>query len=360
MEKVKNRFFLLLPLCFAALTLACWFSSPKAESLTERRKLAQKPVFSWKALDSGRFSSDFERYSQDQFPLREGFRTLKAVFSTKVLGRTDNNQIYVSDGWCAELEYPADLDSARHAAQRFTAVYDRYLGDSNRVFLSVIPDKGYFLENNPKMDYTAFLAELRAGTPFAEYVDIFPTLSLDSYYRTDTHWRQEKLIPTARLLLQSMGKDLTEEYSVTEAIGDFLGVYAGQTALPLPGEPLRYVTSSVIQNALVLDHENGRPIGVYDDQALTGRDPYEFYLSGPLSLITMTNPNAKNDDRLIVFRDSFGSSIAPYLLEGYREVTLVDIRYLPVEWLGNVVDFENADVLFLYSTLVLNNSQTIK
>jgi len=35
-------------------------------------------------------------------------------------------------------------------------------------------------------------------------------------------------------------------------------------------------------------------------------------------------------------------------------VTLVDIRYIQVGVLGRYVDFENADVLFLYSTLVLN------
>ena len=74
----------------------------------------------------------------------------------------------------------------------------------------------------------------------------------------------------------------------------------------------------------------------------------------------MVNPNAESEDRLILFRDSFGSSIAPYFLESYREVTLVDIRYLSPERLGKLLDFTDCDVLFLYSTLVLNNSETIK
>ena len=360
MDRSKTRAFLLFCGCFAALTLACWLHSPQSESLTERRKLAQRPAFSWQALESGRFSADFERYSQDQFPLREGFRTLKALFSTRVLGRRDNNSIYSSQGYYAELNAPADLNSARHAAGRFSAVYDKYLAGSDRVFFSVIPDKGFFLEGNPKMDYDAFLRELQDGMPFAGYLDLTPALTLDCYYRTDTHWRQEKLEPAARLLLQGMGLELTEAYTPREAIPDFLGVYAGQSALPMAGESLCYVTSSTIENAQVLDLENGKTIGVYDFQALKGRDPYEFYLSGSLSLITMKNPGAKNDRKLILFRDSFGSSIAPYFLEAYSEVTLVDIRYIPADRLGTVVDFGNADVLFLYSTLVLNNSQTIK
>ena len=190
MKSTKNRFFLLFAALFLALTLACWFHSPRAESLAERRKLAQKPELTLKSFTGGSFASSFESYSQDQFPLREGFRTLKALFQTKVLGRQDNNNIYVKDGWLAQLEYPENLSSADHAASRFQQVYDRYLSGSSRVYLSVIPDKGYFLEGIPKMDHGAFVSRLREKTPFAAYIDLFPTLTLDSYYRTDTHWRQ--------------------------------------------------------------------------------------------------------------------------------------------------------------------------
>lgn len=74
----------------------------------------------------------------------------------------------------------------------------------------------------------------------------------------------------------------------------------------------------------------------------------------------ITNPNASTDKTLIVYRDSFGSSIAPYFTPHYAKVVLVDIRYLPYERAAQYIDFENADVLFLYSTLVLNNSDTMK
>ena len=91
-----------------------------------------------------------------------------------------------------------------------------------------------------------------------------------------------------------------------------------------------------------------------------GRDPYEMFLAGPKSLLTVKNTRAATDRRLIIFRDSFGSSIAPLLFEGYAEIALIDIRYLSSEMLRNFVEFDNCDVLFLYSTLVLNNSETLK
>ena len=84
------------------------------------------------------------------------------------------------------------------------------------------------------------------------------------------------------------------------------------------------------------------------------------FLGGSKSLISIENPNAKTDRELVMFRDSFGSSIAPLLAEDYAKITLVDIRYLPVERIGNYIDFKDQDVLFLYSTSVLNHSETLK
>ena len=84
-------------------------------------------------------------------------------------------------------------------------------------------------------------------------------------------------------------------------------------------------------------------------------------LGGARSIIRITNPNAAKERRLIVFRDSFGSSIAPLLAAGYSEITLVDIRYISPLSLGKLIDFTKADdALFLYSASVINNSETIK
>ena len=67
-------------------------------------------------------------------------------------------------------------------------------------------------------------------------------------------------------------------------------------------------------------------------------DPYEMFLGGARSIIRITNPNAAKERRLVVFRDSFGSSIAPLLTAGYSEITLVDIRYISPSSLGKQID----------------------
>ena len=85
-----------------------------------------------------------------------------------------------------------------------------------------------------------------------------------------------------------------------------------------------------------------------------------MYLSGARSLLTIENPNAATGRELILFRDSFGSSIAPLLVSDYAKVTLVDLRYIQSDYLGQFLTFSGQDVLFLYSTLVLNSSAAIK
>ena len=101
-----------------------------------------------------------------------------------------------------------------------------------------------------------------------------------------------------------------------------------------------------------------------------GKDPYEMYLSGNLTAVKITNPNATTDKELVIFRDSFGASLSPLLIEGYAEIVIVDIRYAPIATISSyrdntgrplAIDFKTADdVLFIYSSLVLNNSSTFK
>ncbi len=334
------------------------------ESVSERRPLAAFPDADSESILSGSFMTDFEKYTLDQFPLRDQFRTIKTLASLYVLGQKDNNGIYIEDGYASKLEYPLKPDSLEYAAARFRFVYDQYLADMDgKVYFSVIPDKNYFMaeENGyPALPYDALISDMRERMDFAEYIGITQLLELSDYYCTDTHWRQEKLTDVAQQLAAGMGVSLAAEYTVNQVETPFYGVYYGQSALPLPSDTLYYLENDVLKDCKVYDFETSSYIPMYDLEKTKGKDPYEMFLSGSKSLLTIENPNADTEKELIVFRDSFGSSIAPLLAEGYAKITLVDIRYLSPTILGRFLEFSNQDVLFLYSTSVLNNSITIK
>lgn len=364
MEKQQNRFLVwVMALFLGLMTLALWCKAPTDYSDSERRRLAQMPSPSLSGITSGRYMTQFESYTQDQFPGRDSLRGLKTLFSTTVLGQLDNNGLYFYDGYGAKLEYPLEENSIDHAAERFTYLYDTCLAPNDcKVFFSVIPDKNCFLgpeSGRLTMDYSALIGQLRQAMPYAAYIDITQTLELSDYYKTDPHWRQEALMDTADALAAGLGIRLQEEYTVTTSDIPFYGVYAGQSALSFEPEPLRYLTSPALEQCVVTNLENGNVGGIYDLKKAAGKDPYDLFLSGPVSLLTIDNPACPSDRELVVFRDSFASSVVPLLCEGYRKITLVDIRYLRAEYVSEMVDFHGQDVLFLYSTLVLNHSETL-
>ena len=365
---MKNvRFFGLtaLALLWGALTCAAWFGPAEDFSDTERRKLAQFPNLNIQTVLDGKFMTEFESYTLDQFPLRDSFRRLKALFHYNALGQKDNNDIYIADGYAAKLEYPLNEVSVSNALKKFNAIYKRYLTGSEKIVVSVVPDKGYYLtqaNGYPAMDYEALFEAVRQGMSWAEFADITAYLEAGDYYRTDTHWRQERISDAAEALCKALGAGWFREEELTPVAVErpFYGVYYGQAALPMDGEQMTALENEILKNCTVYNHETGKTTGIYDWEKLDSRDLYDVYLSGAAALLTIENPNAKTDKELVVFRDSFGSSIIPLLLKDYKTVTVVDIRYLASDYLGNFMDFHGQDVLFLYSALILNDSSTLK
>lgn len=344
-----------------ALSVITWCRPPQEYSAAERRPLEQFPQLREETVLSGEFMSDFESYTLDQFPMRDLFRGIKARVQYSVMGRLDNNGVYrVEEQW-SKLDYPLDREALAHALKIFEGLRQKELADS-KIFTAVIPDKNYFLAQRlgyPVMDYDALVETVREGMPYASYVNLFGTLEAGDYYTTDTHWRQERLGDTAARLCAALGIPEPEHTEAVDSGVPFYGVYYGQAAVSPPPDTLYTLKSPVIDACRVYNYENGKWGGIYDWEKLSGEDGYEVFLSGPVSLLRIENPLAETDRELILFRDSFGSSLAPLLVQGYKTVTLVDIRYLSSGMLGRFLDFHGQDVLFCYSTLVLNNGKSL-
>jgi len=347
-----------------ALTAFAWLSPAKEASDSERRPLAQLPELSGKTVLSGSFMERFEDYTLDQFPLRDGFRRVKSLFHSYVLGQKDINEIYLHKGYAAQMVHPLQDTSVNHALGRFAALREKYLADS-KVYMAVVPDKNYYLapaSGRLSLDYDRLYAMVEEGMPWAEHIDLRQTLKLTDYYFTDTHWRQEQLLPAAEVICAAMGVTAPrrEDYTQTTLPKRFYGVYYGQAALPMEPEGMDILESDLLKECTVYDHETGKTGAVYDLGKLESRDLYDVYLSGAKALLTINNPRGIPGKELIVFRDSFGSSMVPLLLQDYEKVTLVDIRYIGTDLLGSFVDFHGQDVLMLYSSLILNNASAMK
>jgi len=339
---------------------------PDAEiSSSERRKLMQLPEFTWEGIFSGDYMEDLEEYLLDQFPARDEFRSVKSMLRFYLFRQMDNNDIYLSGDSVLKMEYPLKENQVSYGVNKLNEVYEKYLKGMN-VYYSVIPDKNYFAADETghlSMDYDRLMEMMKDGVENMEYIDIFPLLTLEDYYRTDSHWKQENIHDVAKALAEAMGAGegfLDYDEYTANVLEPFYGVYCGQSALPVKPDNITYMTSPVTETSKVTGAEFQGEKPVYDLEKFTGMDAYDVYLSGAQALLTIECPDAKSDKELIIFRDSYGSSITPYLLGAYAKVTMVDLRYMNSAFLESFVEFNDQDVLFLYSTTILNSAMLLK
>ncbi len=366
-DKIKSIVLTVLS-AVVLLTLSVWcIVKPGPDySDSERRVLASFPEITWENILSADFMSEFEDYTVDRFPMRDLFRSVKALGEKYIFIKKDNNDIYTAEGHLSKLEYPLSISMLDNAAEKFLYIYEKYIeGTESEVYFSIVPDKNYFLaEKNGylSLDYDKLVSYMKEKTSYMTYIDITDTLTVDDYYTTDTHWRQECITDVAEYIGECMGADVKAEYKENTLDNPFYGVYYGQSALPYAADTLKYLTSETLDNCVVTSYDTGKPVekSVYDMEEAYGKDPYEMFMSGSDALIVCENPHAETDRELVMFRDSFGSSLSPLLAEGYRKITLVDIRYINPAMLGAFVNFENCDVLFIYSTMLLNSSSAFK
>ena len=270
----------------------------------------------------------------------------------------------MSNGYLGKIDSTYKENAVANALRKINAVYDKHIKGTNaKTYWAIIPDKNYYMAEEfgaPVMDYDALYEDMRYGLSQMTYLEIRELLSIKDYYRNDMHWRQERILDVARYLAKQMGVTLNQTYTTVTLDTPLNSTYYGTLPLDMHNEKLSYLNSSYLKKCTAYDHENQRQIPIYDTELVQSEISYDMFLSGALSVITLENPKAETKKELVIFRDSFGSSIAPLFLEGYKKITLIDIRYLNENLVGQFVTFEDQDVLFLYSTTVLNNRSSFR
>lgn len=329
---------------------------PKEEySTIERRKLKSMPEYS---LD-GEYINDLDGYLLDHFPGRNGFRSIKANFKYNILNSTDNNKIIIKDDYIFKMNYPTNLKSVENFKKIINKIISDF-SDDNNVYMVVVPDKNYYLKDEGmlKIDYKyidEYLSDLNLSM-----IDIKDLLVINDYYKTDTHWRQEKISKVVKHLSEYMNLPYKNQEYKENKYSKFYGVYYGEAAINKKPDTLIYLNNEYLDSLSVYYLENKNLNSIYNLEKLDSKDSYEVFLDGASAYIEITNKNSLTDKELVIFRDSFGSSITPLLTPYYKKITLIDNRYINSANYLNMIDFTNQDILFVYSTLLVNESYALK
>lgn len=337
-------------------------------SQQENRYLAQFKAPTSKTLRSGEFMEKFEKYFTDQFPLRDQWIHLKA-YSERALGKRENNGVYFgTDGQTlfAQFNAPSDEELAQRVG------YVSKLGDNLDVpvYFSLVPDKSFVWAdllpvNAPNVDdgSTITRAEELCGDKVS-YIDLRWVLADDrgAFYRTDHHWTTMGALKAGQALLEGMGLvqqagDLKvlgyQSLPYTQVSDSFYGTtYSASGAGWVEPDSIHAVIpeGGTKGNVTVTRYPEGEPIegGLYYPEQLEVKDKYAYFLGGNQPLCVIKNPDAANG-KLLVIRDSYADSLAPFLSEAFQEVHLFDLRYNNTSLKKYVAENGINQVLVLYS-----------
>ena len=328
-------------------------------SARENRYLQMLPEFSFESLFKGSYTGDFEDYCADQFPFRDQWITLNARYEL-LSGKKQTNGIYLCEG--ERLIKPFTAPDENELERRVQAV--ELLREKLRVplTLALIPDGAELYgeqlpEGAPNDSQGALIEQVRASTDMP-VADLLTPLREGKaaggclFYRTDHHWTTLGAYYGYQGLSRSLG--LTprslDSYNRRTVAGDFYGTAysaSGYTWVA-PDSIERFVDPDEAATLTRYDSAEGTEAPLYREESLHSKDKYTYFLGGnsPRSVLRGTDDSLP---RLLILRDSYCDALAPFLLEHYSEIHLLDMRY----YLGSPEEYareNNIDqVLVLYS-----------
>ncbi len=346
----------------------------------ENRYLAQFKAPTLKTLRSGEFMEKFEDYVTDQFPLRDQWIQLKAL-SERALGKQENNGVYFgTDGQTLFAQFKAP--SGDELEQKVGFVNKLGANLDVPVYFSLVPDKSFVLAdllpaNAPNVDDGSTIEEAQAlcGDKVT-YIDLRTMLTgeRDAFYRTDHHWTTmgarlafQRLMSGMNLVRPIAAEDLNglsyQGLPYTEVSGSFYGTtYSASGAGWVEPDSICTVIpeGGTKGNVTVTRYPEGAPIegGLYYPEKLEVKDKYAYFLGGNQPLCVIKNPDAASG-KLLVIRDSYADSLAPFLAEEFQEVHLFDLRYNNLSLKQYVADNGIDQVLVLYSAANFSTDQNL-
>ncbi len=366
-DKIISAVFICI---FAVFGLGQWLLPDNELSFQERRKLAQMPDVSMNSIIYGTWMAQFDDYISDQFPARAKLRALRNTAELYFFQKLDAGGIYREKG---SLYANARLPQNDAAVEKFAEKLLKMAGlfpESAGLYYCIIPDKSHYIDAGLHPVYDMELlrgtVEKLVSVSGLQEIIIDDTLSADSYYCTDLHWRQECLegaaARIAEVLEKGMGSVVSEVFAeaVEKSFEPFYGAYYGPYAQNITPDTLNYLTGPWLENVTVTDLTTGAPMPLYAEDWLGGMDSYDIFLNGAAACIGIENTDSLSDKTLIVFRDSFAGPLIPLLAPLYKYIVMIDLRYMPADRVHDYVTADRPDILCLYGAASAWQSDSLR
>lgn len=354
---MKNKIHVLSFLCMLVILSVLTLFSKDTISYTQRRRLKSFPDLS----NNSQFLEDLDEYFNDHFFGGEYLVGIKSIFNNYIFRLLDDDGFYIEDNYIYELTPNINIRSIDNLSSIINQVQSKYFMDSKSLFVS-IPNKNLYVHNGKRPGYSYDKLQLLLSSKInVPILDIHNLLSSSHFYRTDIHWKSETLFDVAKKICDELGVVYYPlvNYTASKYTPFYGGLYF-RGANRVAADELIYLTSDYFDKIEINNLEKGNNRSVYDISALNSLDSYSVFLDGPSAYLEIYNPQSLNEDTLILFRDSYASSLLPLMIPSFKKIQVIDLRYYSFNLLGTLKFDINSKVLYLYGSEIINNSFSIK
>ncbi|MGN0518369.1 MAG: DHHW family protein [Acutalibacteraceae bacterium] len=344
-------------MCLFTLTL------PKDDySSNEKRYLAEFPEISISSVISGDFSDGTETYLADHAPARNLFVGINAYYNL-ALGQNGSNGVYLSDDGYL-INKPAEYKTRYDKNMQIIKSFADKTGVQTNVILA--PQPGYILDdklpafhlkyNDDDLLKTAETILQCDNLKLIRIDELFKQNSeaVQLYYKTDHHWTSEGAYIAYKAYCSANGLDATEKSDYTvKRYSDFYGTTYSKSALwGMKPDTLEVWQSNKSASNVSVQIIEGNKVTESDTMFFESHanedDKYPIFLDGNHSMVRIKNNNVKSS-KLLIVKDSYAHTLAPFLADNYNEIIMVDLRYYKMP-LSKLIEDEKIDnVLFMYS-----------
>lgn len=325
----------------------------------ENRVLQDTPKLNTETVLNGSFMEESERYISDHFPLRNSWITVKAAVEL-AFGRIESNGIYY--GKNGQLFPVFDEPDYQNIERKINYLNQWKESISQPVFFSLIPNSTCIQHNRlpswVKADNQNNVINYSYSLFGDSAIDLYSPLKDHNtdyiFYHTDHHWTSLGAKIAYNTLKSTMlpQKALSDSYHATSVATDFYGTSfsaSGYTWVR-PDTVQTFVPDRGITVESYINGLNNAPevSGLYHEEYLTQKDKYSYFLGGISPLIHIHNEEAPSSSLLLI-RDSYSDSLAPFFTQDYSDIYLIDLRYYHNSIENFLSEHEINQVLILYS-----------
>ena len=347
-------------------------NSPNEFSELENRKLSQMPILSLKSYIDTSFSSDYEKYINDQFFLRDNWIDLKSRIEY-LLGKRENNDII--------------FGKENYLFKKFTTFNDEMLKNNlnsiimftnnynKEVDFFIIPNS-YAIYDELTPRYLPLVDQLSLINSINSYLslksnDHINTINVAEellknkddyiYYKTDHHWTSYGAYLAYLTYMDYLGLEIVDINNLEKiTINNFLGTYYNRSKYFKADSD--FITYYNILG-LHIEIDGKEQLSLMDLDKFKGSDKYSAFLWGNNGLTKVINENISEERKgssILIFKDSYANSFIQFLSYNYEIIDIIDLRYFKESIRNFMKDKDYNEILIMYSFNNLSSDINIR